>query len=73
MRLFKGFLKAMVDRIQEDASLKHVTATLLMRKAATIRNTQVTFSGKSPTGTGIRQKAEGHARSCEHGPAAADR
>ena len=48
VRLFKGFLKAMVERLGKEESLKNVTAAQLMRKAATIRNTQITFSGKTP-------------------------
>ena len=48
VRLFKGFLKALVDRVQKDETLRNVTPAILMRKAATIRNTQITFSGKSP-------------------------
>ena len=48
VRLFKGFLRAMVDRLEQEGTLKSVTAAQLMRKAATIRNTQITFSGKAP-------------------------
>ena len=46
VRLFKGFLKAMVERLSKEQALKNVTAAQMMRKAATIRNTQITFSGK---------------------------
>ena len=51
VRLFKKFLLALVDtasKILDQTPLAQITLALLMRKAATVRNTQVTFSGNTP-------------------------
>ena len=51
VRLFKKFFHALVEdvaRKQSEDILIYVTAAQLMRKAATIRNAQVTSSGKTP-------------------------
>ena len=51
VRLFKKFLSALVDtasKILDKATLSQITRAQLMRKGATVRNTQVTLSGKTP-------------------------
>ena len=51
VRLFKKFLLALVDTATKNLDqtpLAQITLAQLMRKAATVRNTQVTFSGKTP-------------------------
>ena len=51
VRLFKKFLSALVDRASKNldkTTLSQITLAQLMRKAATMRNTQVTLSGKTP-------------------------
>ena len=51
VRLFKRFLSAPVDTASKNldkTTLSQITPAQLMRKAATVRNTQVTLSGKSP-------------------------
>ena len=51
VRLFKKFLSALVDTAWKNldkTSLSQITPAQLMRKAATIRNTQATLSGKTP-------------------------
>ena len=51
VRLFKKFLLALVDtasRTLDQTTLAQITPAQLMRKAATVRNTQVTLSGKTP-------------------------
>ena len=51
VRLFKKFFHTLVEDVakkQLDGILEEITASQLMRKAATIRNTQVTSSGKTP-------------------------
>ena len=53
VRLFKKFLLALVDTASKNldqTTLSQIapTPTQLMRKAATVRNTQVTLSGKTP-------------------------
>ena len=51
VRLFKKFLLALVDTASKNldqTTLSHITPAQLMRKAATVRNTQVTLSGKTP-------------------------
>ena len=51
VRLFKKFLLALVDtasKILDQTPLAQITLAQLMRKAATVRNTQVTLSGKTP-------------------------
>ena len=51
VRLFKKFLSALVDTASKNldqTTVAQITPALLMRKAATVRNTQVTLSGKTP-------------------------
>ncbi len=51
VRLFKKFFHILVENVAKgdmELQLKDVTASQLMRKAATVRNTQVTASGKTP-------------------------
>ena len=51
VRLFKKFLFALVDTAPEslvETTLSQITPAQLMRKAATVRNTQVTLCGKTP-------------------------
>ena len=51
VRLFKKFLLALVDTASKNldqSSLAQITPAQLMRKAATVRNTQITLSGKTP-------------------------
>ena len=51
VRLFKKFLSALVDTASKNldqTTLAQITPTQLMRKAATVRNTQITLSGKTP-------------------------
>ena len=51
VRWFKKFLLALVDTASKNldqTTLAQITLAQLMRKAATVRNTQVTFSGKTP-------------------------
>ena len=53
VRLFKKFLSALVDttsRNLDGTTLSQMTPAPLMRKAATVRNTQVTPSGKDAYG-----------------------
>ena len=50
VRLFKKFLSAHVDTASEslhETTPSQITPAQLMRKAATVRNTQVTLSGKT--------------------------
>ena len=50
-RLFKKFLSALVDTASNNLdriTLSQITPAQLLRKAATVRNTQVTLSVKSP-------------------------
>ena len=50
-RLFKKFLCALVDtasKTPDNTTLSQITPAQLMRKAVTVRNTQVTLSGKTP-------------------------
>ena len=50
VRLFKKFLSALVDtasEILDETTPSQITPAQLMRKAATVRNTQVTLSGKT--------------------------
>ena len=50
VRLFKKFLSALVDtasEILDETTLSQITPAQFMRKAATVRNTQVTLSGKT--------------------------
>ena len=51
LRLFKKFLPALVDTASKNldqTTLSQITPAQLMRNAATVRNTQVTLSGKTP-------------------------
>ena len=51
VRLFKKFLLALVDTASKNldqTTLAQFTPAMLMRKAATVRNAQVTLSGKTP-------------------------
>ena len=51
VRLFKKFVSALVDTASKNSDqtpLSQITPAQLMRKAATVRNTQVTPSGKTP-------------------------
>ena len=51
VRLFKKFLSVLVDtasKILDETTLSQITPAPLMRKAATVTNTQVTLSGKTP-------------------------
>ena len=51
VRLFKKFLLALVDTASKNldqTTLAQITLAQLMRKAATVRNTQMTLSGKTP-------------------------
>ena len=51
VQLFKKFLSALVDTASKNLdknTLSQITPAQLMRKAATVRNTQVTLSGKRP-------------------------
>ena len=51
VRLFKKFLSALVDTASKNldqTTLSQITPAQLMRKAATVRNTQVTQSGETP-------------------------
>ena len=50
VRLFKKFLSALVDTAStnlDQTTLSQITPAQLMRKAATVRNTPVTLSGKT--------------------------
>ena len=51
VRLFKKFLSVLVDtasKILDKTTLFQITPAQSMRKAATVRNTQVILSGKTP-------------------------
>ena len=51
VRLFKKFLSALVDTAPkhlDETTLSQITPAQLMRKTVTVRNTQVTLSGKTP-------------------------
>ena len=51
VRVFKKFLSALVDtasKILDKTTMSQIAPAQLMRKAATVRNTQVTLSGKKP-------------------------
>ena len=51
VRLFMKFLLALEDTASknlEQTTLAQITPAVLMRKAATVRNTQITLSGKTP-------------------------
>ena len=50
VRLFEKFLSALLDtasKILDKTTLSQITLAQLLRKAATVRNTQVTLSGKT--------------------------
>ena len=56
VRLFKKFLLALMDTASKNldqTTLAQVTPAQLMRKAATVRNTQVTLSGETPIELGM--------------------
>ena len=60
VRLFKKFLSALEDTASQDidqTTLSQITPAQLMRKAATVRNTQVTLSGKAPMELAMRRRA----------------
>ena len=51
VRSFKKFLSALVDTASKNldkTTMSQIAPAQLMRKAATVRNTQVTLSGKTP-------------------------
>ena len=51
VRVFKKFLSALVDTASKNldkTTMSQIAPAQLMRKAATVRNTQVTLSGKKP-------------------------
>ena len=51
VRLFKKFFLALVDKASKNldqTTLAQITPAQLMHKAATVRNTQITLSGKTP-------------------------
>ena len=57
--LFKKFLSALVDTASknlDETTLSLITPAQLMRKASTVRNTQVTLSGKTPMELAIHRK-----------------
>ena len=59
VRLSKKFLLALVDTASKNMdqnTLAQITSAQLMCKAATVRNTQVTSSGKTSTELAMRQK-----------------
>ena len=59
LRLFKTFLLALVDTASKNldqTTLAQITPAELMRKAATVRNTQVTLSGKTPMELGVGRR-----------------
>ena len=66
VRLFKKFLAALVDtacKNLDETTLSQITPAQLMRKAATVRNTQVTLSGETPM-----EVAMGRRPKRSHGP-----
>ena len=66
VRLFKKFLSALVDTASknlDETTLSQIIPAQLMRKATTVRNTQVTLSGKTPM-----ELATGRRRKRSHGP-----
>ena len=63
VRLFKEFLSAFVDtasKTLDQTTLPQITPAQLMRKAATVRNTQVTLSGKTPVELAIGWRRRDH-------------
>ena len=54
VRLFRKFLSTLVDTASENLDQTHAQ---LMRKAATVRNTQVTLSGKTPMELAMRRRS----------------
>ena len=59
VRLFKKFLLALVDtacKNLDQTTPAQITPAQLMRKAATVRTTQVTLSGKTPMELAMGQK-----------------
>ena len=60
VRLFKKFLSALVDtasEILDETTLSQITPSQLMRKAATVRNTQVTLSCKTFVELAMRRRS----------------
>ena len=58
VRLFKKFLSTLVDTASKNldkTTLSQTTPAPLMRKAATVRNTQVTLSGNTPMEFAMRR------------------
>ena len=61
VRHFQKFLLALVDTASENldqTTLAQITPAQLMRNAATVRNTQVTFSGKIPKELAMGRKLD---------------
>ena len=59
VRLFKMFLLALVDTASnnlDQTTLSQITPAQLMRKAATVSNTQVTLSGKTPMELAMKRR-----------------
>ena len=59
VRLFKKSLSALVDTASKNldqTTLSQITPAQLMRRAATVRNTQVTLSGKAPMELAMRKR-----------------
>ena len=59
VRLFKKSLSALVDTASKNldqTTLSQITPAQLMRRAATLRNTQVTLSGKAPMELAMRKR-----------------
>ena len=59
VRLFKKFLLSLVDtacKTLDHTTLAQISLAQLMRKAATVRNTQVTSSGKTPMELALGRK-----------------
>ena len=59
VRLLKKFLLALVDTASKNldqTTLAQTTPAQLMRKAATVRNTQATLSGKTPVELAMGRK-----------------
>ena len=61
LRLYKKFLSAFVDTASKNLNKttpSQITPSQSMRKAATVRNTQVTLSGKAPMELAMRGRPE---------------
>ena len=60
VRLFKKFLSANVDTASKNldiTTLSQIAPVQLMREAVTVRNTQVTLSGKTPMELAMGRRA----------------